>query len=345
MAPDPHPSAPEMQVTPAAFPGRRMRRLRLSPALRALRRETHVSADQLIYPLFVVEDPAAAGPVPSMPGVSRFDMDTLAREAESALSAGIRSVILFGVPRHKDAAATEAHDERGVIPEAIRRLQTFADDLVIITDICLCQYTDHGHCGLLHGRTIDNDETLEVLAKCAVSHAAAGAHLVAPSGMMDGMVGAIRRALDADGFHDIGILSYAAKYASGFYGPFRDAAESAPKFGDRRAYQMDPHNAREALAEVELDLQEGADIVMVKPAMPYLDVIRDVRNRFPSVPLAAYQVSGEYSMIKAACANGWLDEPRVVLESLTGIRRAGADMILTYFAKDAADYLRRGLDC
>lgn len=324
----------------SSFPQRRLRRLRATPALRGLRRETRLSREQFIYPLFVVEDPAMAGLVAAMPGIERHTLDSLGRHMDAVLSSGIRSVILFGLPARKDGRASAAFAEKGIVPQAIERIRRLARDLAIVTDLCLCQYTDHGHCGLLRDQRIDNDSTLEVLGKAAVSHAQAGADIVAPSGMMDGMVGAIRSALDAAGRADVAILSYAAKYASSFYGPFREAADSAPQFGDRHGYQMDPANAREALAEVELDIREGADMIMVKPALPYLDVIRRVRDAHPEFPLAAYQVSGEYSMIKAAAANGWLDERRVMMESLTAIVRAGADMILTYFALDAAKLLR-----
>ncbi len=322
------------------FPSRRMRRMRNTPALRELRRETRLSPADFIYPIFVVEDRAAAGPVPSMPGVVRHTVDTLDREIESVISAGIRSVLVFGIPATKrpDAAGALANDN--VVVRAVEKIKKSSDRLAVITDVCLCSYTDHGHCGVIREKQVDNDATLTLLEKMADAHARAGADLVAPSGMMDGMVAAIRRALDAAKFHDTGILSYAVKYASSFYGPFRDAAESAPAFGDRHSYQMDPANALEALAEARLDIDEGADAIMVKPAIAYLDVIRRVKDAFPDVPLAAYQVSGEYSMIKAAAANGWLDEKKVALESLIAIKRAGADMIITYFARDAASWLR-----
>lgn len=323
------------------FPHRRMRRLRHKPALRALRRETRVSPDALIYPLFVVEDPAAAGPVMSMPGVLRHTLDSLRREVELASKAGVSSVLLFGVPAKKDAQASRALDASAIVARAVECVRAANDDLAIITDVCLCSYTDHGHCGVVHGKAVDNDRTLELLGKMAVVHAQAGADVVAPSGMMDGMVAGIRAALDANGLAQTGILSYAVKYASSFYGPFREAAESSPEFGDRRGYQMDPANVREALAEARLDVDEGADMLMVKPALPYLDVVRAVRETFPELPLAAYQVSGEYSMIKAAAERGWLDEKRVAMESLTAIRRAGADAIITYYAKDAAGWCWR----
>ncbi len=318
-----------------------MRRLRRTAQLRIMRRETRVTPDDLIYPLFVVERKDAAGPVSSMPGVHRHTLDTLAKEIEQVAAAGLGSVLLFGIPAQKDARGSGAFAEDGVIPEAIRRIRQVNDTMVVIADVCLCEYTDHGHCGILDGETIDNDATLELIAKASVAYAQAGVHLVAPSGMMDGMVGAIRSALDGRGCRDVGILSYAVKYASSFYGPFRDAADCAPKFGNRQAYQMDPANAREALAEARLDVDEGADMIMVKPALPYLDVIRRVRDAFPDMPLAAYQVSGEYSMIKAAAQQDWIDGRAVALESLTAIKRAGADMIITYFAKDAAQWLRQ----
>ncbi|MFQ5430458.1 MAG: porphobilinogen synthase [Phycisphaerae bacterium] len=320
---------------------RRLRRLRKSETLRSMVRETRLASEDFVHPLFVVEDPAEAGPVASMPGVFRHSVDDLPRELESIAGLGIPAVILFGIPRDKDAAGAQAYAPDGVIPRAIRRIRETRPDLVILADVCLCEYTDHGHCGLLRGASVDNDATLDVLGRTATAYAAAGADLVAPSGMMDGMVAAIRSALDTASHTDVGILSYAVKYASAFYGPFRDAAECAPRFGDRRAYQMDPANGREALAEAELDLAEGADILMVKPAMPYLDVVGRLREKFPQAPLAAYQVSGEYAMIKAAAANGWLDERAVALEALTAIKRAGADMILTYHAKDAAGWLRK----
>lgn len=323
------------------FPQRRMRRLRQSAALRALRRETRVSPDSLIYPLFVVEDRAAAGPVASMPGVERHTLDSLRREIELASKAGVTAVLLFGVPAKKDAQASRAHADGAIVARAVECARSANPQLAIITDVCLCSYMDHGHCGVAHEQTVDNDRTLELLQKMAVIHGQAGADLVAPSGMMDGMVAAIRAALDGAGLPQTGILSYAVKYASSFYGPFREAAESTPEFGDRRGYQMDPANGREALAEARLDVEEGADMLMVKPALPYLDVVRAVREEFPEMPLAAYQVSGEYSMIKAAAEKGWLDEKKVAMEALTAIRRAGADAIITYYARDAARWFTR----
>jgi len=318
----------------------RPRRLRRVDNLRRLARETRLAVDNLIYPLFVVH----GGPkeeIPSMPGIYRWPLELLPEEAEEVATLGIPAVILFGLPAYKDAQGGEAYADDGVVQRAVRVVKTAVPELVVMTDVCLCEYTDHGHCGIVRGGQVLNDETLDVLGRIAVSYAAAGADVVAPSAMMDGQVGAIRAALDEAGFPQVAILAYAAKYASAFYGPFRDAADSAPAFGDRRAYQMDPSNAREALREVALDIQEGADMVMVKPALAYLDVIRRVRDAF-DCPLAAYNVSGEYSMVKAAAQRGWIDERAAVLEMLTAIRRAGADMLLTYFAKDAARWLREG---
>jgi porphobilinogen synthase len=324
----------------SGYPTRRMRRLRRTPAIRAMRRETRLTPDAFIYPLFVVERGDLAGPVSSMPGISRLTLADLDREIENILSLGLRSVLLFGLPARKDAIGSTGCGDDNVVSQAATRIKELTDRLVVMTDVCLCEYTDHGHCGIVREGSIDNDETLESLAKMAVAHARAGADFVAPSGMMDGMVSAIRRGLDDAGLLDVGIMSYAVKYASSFYGPFREAADSKPAFGDRRGYQMDPGNVREALAEAQLDIDEGADIIMVKPALPYLDVVHRVREAFPQMPLAAYQVSGEYSMIKAAAQNGWLNERDAALESLTSIKRAGADLIITYFAKDAAGWLR-----
>lgn len=326
----------------SGYPKRRMRRLRRTPAIRAMRRETRLSADDFIYPLFVVERGDQAGPVLSMPGVTRLRLDNLDREVESILGAGLRSVLLFGLPNKKDTTGSTGCCDDNIVSQAVARIKGLTDRLVVMTDVCLCEYTDHGHCGIVREGTIDNDATLAALSEMAVAHARAGADFVAPSGMMDGMVGAIRRGLDEASLSDVGIMSYAVKYASSFYGPFREAADSKPAFGDRRSYQMDPANAREALGEARLDIEEGADIIMVKPALPYLDVMRRVRDAYPEMPLAAYQVSGEYSMIRAAAMNGWLNERDVVLESLTSIKRAGADFIITYFAKDAAGYLGMG---
>lgn len=329
-----------------SFPMTRLRRLRGSPALRGLRRETRLSREDFICPVFVVENPLTAGPVASMPGVVRYTLDSLPARVQELRALGIRALMLFGIPERKDDHGSQAYAPDGLIVRAIATARRAADDgqssrapdtrdMIVIADLCLCEYTAHGHCGIVRGTSIDNDETLSVLARTATVYARAGADLVAPSGMMDGMVAAIRRALDEAGCGDTGILSYTVKYASSFYGPFRDAAECAPRFGDRRSHQMDPGNAREAIAEAELDLDEGADVLMVKPALPYLDVIRRLRGRFPQAPLCAYQVSGEYSMIQAAGANGWIDPDAAMLETLTAIKRAGADMIITYFADRA----------
>jgi porphobilinogen synthase len=322
------------------FNFKRVRRLRYNPIVRDMVRETVLSKNDLIYPLFVVPGEKVKNPVKSMPGVFQHSIDTLVDECKKIRDLGIPAIILFGIPEHKDEQGSEAYDPNGIVQKAIRAIKKEVNDLVIITDVCLCEYTSHGHCGLLDGEEILNDETLTLLAKEAVSHAEAGADMVAPSDMMDGRIFAIRRALDYKGFTKIPIMSYAAKYSSGYYGPFRDAAESTPAFGDRRSHQMDIGNISEALREVEADIEEGADIVMVKPAGPYLDVIRKVKEKF-GMPTAAYQVSGEYSMIKAAGQNDWIDEERVMIESLTSIKRAGADMILTYFAKDAAKWIDR----
>ncbi|NKQ35752.1 MAG: porphobilinogen synthase [Chloroflexi bacterium] len=319
----------------------RPRRLRASAGLRAMVRETRLDPADFIYPLFVRHGSGVRQPIASMPGIYQLSVDEAVREAETAVSLGIPAVILFGIPAEKDPVGRENFAPGGIVQQAIRAIKTAVPNLVVITDVCLCEYTDHGHCGLVSPEgTILNDPTLEILAQVAVSHAEAGADIVAPSGMMDGMVAAIRTGLDAADFSHIPIMSYAVKYASAFYGPFREAADGAPKFGDRKTHQMDPGNGREALREAALDVAEGADFLMVKPALPYLDIIRRLRERFPELPLAAYNVSGEYAMIKAAAANGWLDEQRVVLETLTGIKRAGADLIITYHALDAARWLR-----
>ena len=320
------------------FNFKRFRRLRYSAIIRDMVRETELYKNDLIYPLFVMPGETIKNPVKSMPGVFQFSIDSLIEECKEVRDLGIPAIILFGIPEHKDEQGSEAYDPNGIIQKAIRAIKQHVSDLLIITDICLCEYTSHGHCGLLDGEEILNDETLTLLAKEAVSHVEAGADMVAPSDMMDGRVFAIRRALDYKGFTKTPIMSYAAKYSSGYYGPFRDAAESTPAFGDRRSHQMDIGNINEALREVEADIEEGADIVMVKPAGPYLDVIRKVKEKF-GMPTAAYQVSGEYSMIKAAGMNDWIDEERVMIESLTAIKRAGADMFLTYFAKDAAKWI------
>jgi porphobilinogen synthase len=322
---------------------KRPRRLRRTAALRDLVRETTLDSSDFVCPLFVVPGEDVRNAVSSMPGVDQISVDHLAGEARELAALGVKAVLLFGIPSAKDAHGSESYADDGVVQHAIRALKDASPELVVMTDVCMCEYTDHGHCGLLDadGHVL-NDETLEVLGRIAVSHAEAGADVVGPSGMIDGMVGAIRGALDAEGLQGVAILSYAAKYASAFYGPFREAAEGAPAFGDRRSHQMDPGNAREALREVALDVEEGADALMVKPALGYLDVVRSVRERFPELPLAAYNVSGEYAMVKAAAANGWLDEPAAVLEVLTSIRRAGADLVVTYHAKDAAAWLQSG---
>jgi len=303
-------------------------------------RETELSKNDFIYPLFVIPGENVKKEVKSMPGVYQLSIDNLVKECKEVVSLGIPAVILFGIPKNKDEKGSEAYDPEGIIQRAVRAIKSEVKNLLVITDVCMCEYTSHGHCGLLNGEEILNDETVELLAKESLTHAQAGADIIAPSDMMDGRVAAIRKILDENGFTKIPIMSYAAKYASGYYGPFRDAAESTPAFGDRRSHQMDIANALEALREVESDIEEGADIVMVKPAGPYLDIIRRVKDKF-GMPTAAYQVSGEYAMIKAAGQNGWIDEERVMIESLTAIKRAGADMFLTYFAKDAARYLDR----
>ncbi len=323
----------------STFPTVRLRRTRQNEKLRSLVRETHLAVDQLIYPLFIAEDISEPHEVSSMPGIMQWPLEYLGREAERIANLGIPAVLLFGIPTEKDEVGSQAYDSKGIIQQAIRRLKAETPDLLVITDVCLCEYTSHGHCGVIHNGYVQNDESLDLLASMALSHVEAGADLVAPSDMMDGRVGAIRRTLDEHGFSSTPIMAYSAKFASGFYGPFREAAGSTPQFGDRRAYQMDPANAREALREVDLDIAEGADIVMVKPAMAYMDVIRQVRDRC-NLPIAAYNVSGEFSMIKAAAQIGWIDERRVTMEVLTGIRRAGADMIITYFAPDVAGWLR-----
>jgi len=320
------------------FNFKRFRRLRYNSIIRDMVRETELSKNDLIYPLFVMPGEKIKNPVKSMPGVFQFSIDSLIEECKEVRDLGIPAIILFGIPEHKDEQGSEAYDPNGIVQKAIRAIKQNVNDLLVITDVCMCEYTSHGHCGLLDGEEILNDETIALLAKEAVSHVEAGADIVAPSDMMDGRVFAIRKALDYKGFHKTPIMSYAAKYSSGYYGPFRDAAESAPAFGDRRSHQMDIGNINEAIREVEADIEEGADIVMVKPAGPYLDVIRKVKEKF-GMPTAAYQVSGEYSMIKAAGMKDWIDEERVMIESLTAIKRAGADMFLTYFAKDVAMWI------
>jgi len=322
----------------ANYPLKRLRRLRYNPLVRDMVRETILTKDDFIYPLFAVPGEKIKNPIKSMPGVFQMSIDVLVEECKEVAALGIPAVILFGIPEHKDEVGSDAYSPNGIIQQAVRAIKVNVKNLLVITDVCLCEYTSHGHCGVLQGEDILNDETVSLLAKEAVSHAEAGADIIAPSDMMDGRIIAIRKALDYKGFTKIPIMSYAAKYASGFYGPFRDAAESTPAFGDRRSHQMDIANTNEAMREVESDIEEGADIVMVKPAGAYLDVIYRVKEKF-GLPTAAYQVSGEFAMIKAAAQNGWIDGERVMMESLVAIKRAGADMILTYFAKDAAKYL------
>ena len=329
----------------------RPRRLRATPTLRAMVRETELNARDFIYPLFVRHGEGRSE-IRSMPGVYQLSVAESVREAEAAAKSGVNAVILFGIPKEKDPIGLENFSEDGIVQQAIRAIKKEIPEMVVVTDVCLCEYTDHGHCGILNGTGaaalrphlpegyVLNDQTLDVLAKVAISHADCGADIVAPSGMMDGMVSAIRGALDFSGYENLPILSYAVKYASSFYGPFRDAAEGAPKFGDRKSHQMDPANVREALREAAMDVDEGADMLMVKPALAYLDVIRVVKDTFPELPMAAYNVSGEYSMIKAAAQNGWVDEEKVTLETLTSIKRAGADLIITYHAVDAAKWLK-----
>ncbi|MDK2821237.1 MAG: porphobilinogen synthase [Clostridia bacterium] len=322
----------------SGFPIYRPRRLRQNEVIRSMVRETELNFKDLIYPLFVIHGKDVKTPVPSLPGVFQLSIDKLEKEVGEVVAAGIPAVILFGIPAEKDEVASGAYDPNGIVQEAVRTLKRAYPELLVITDVCLCEYTSHGHCGVIDNGQVLNDPTLELLAKTALSHVEAGADIVAPSDMMDGRVAAIRKVLDDNGFSHTPIMSYSAKYASAFYGPFRDAAGSAPQFGDRKSYQMDPANTDEALREVELDLQEGADMIMVKPAMPYLDIVRRVKDNF-NAPLVAYQVSGEYAMLKAAAANGWLDEEKVVLEALTSIKRAGADLIITYYAKELVRWL------
>ncbi len=324
----------------ANYPTKRLRRLRYNPLVRDMVRETELSKNDFIYPLFVVHGTNVKNPIKSMPGVFQFSIDNLVKECKEVEELGIRAVILFGIPEHKDEKGSEAYDPNGIIQKAIKAIKKDVKNLLIVTDVCLCEYTSHGHCGLLKGEEILNDESVELLVKEALSHVKAGADIVAPSDMMDGRIGAIRSGLDKNGFEKTPIMSYAAKYSSGFYGPFRDAAESAPAFGDRRSHQMDIANANEAMREIEADIDEGADIIMVKPAGHYLDIIYRAKQKF-GMPTAAYQVSGEYAMIKAAGQNGWIEEERIMLETLTSIKRAGADMILTYFAKDVARWIEK----
>lgn len=332
------------------FPNVRMRRMRRSPAIRSLVRETRLSISDLMYPMFARPGEGICAPISSMPGQAQWSIDRLVPEVERLWNLGIQSVLLFGIPSHKDAEGSENFDYHGIVPMAIRAIKAAVPEMVVVSDMCFCEYTDHGHCGIInipdrddyepaheHGYLL-NDPSLELLARASVVHAEAGADFIAPSGMLDGMVGAIRQGLDDAGYQHTAIMSYAVKFASGFYGPFREAAESPPQFGDRSQYQMDPANRREALREAEIDVAEGADLIMVKPAMPYLDVLRELRDAF-DLPVAAYQVSGEYAMLQAAAANGWIDLERCALESLTGIKRAGADIIMTYFAPQLAEWL------
>jgi len=322
------------------FPEYRARRLRKNENIRRLIRETKLSVDDLVYPLFAVTGKSVKKPITSMPGQFQLSVDYIVKEAQKAHDLGIPAVLLFGIPAKKDAMATGAFAKDGIVQQAVKKIKNDVPDILVITDVCLCEYTSHGHCGMLEKDNVQNDETLEVLAETALSHVRAGADMVAPSAMMDGQVAAIREALDENAFENVPIMAYAAKYASSFYGPFREAAESAPQFGDRKAYQMDPANADEAIREISLDVNEGADIIMVKPALAYLDIICRAKQEF-DLPLAAYNVSGEYSMIKAAAQLGWLDEERAMMESLTAIKRAGADIIITYFAPDVAKLLNK----
>ncbi|GEL77443.1 porphobilinogen synthase [Tenuibacillus multivorans] len=317
----------------------RHRRLRISENMRALVRETQLHTEDLIYPIFVLEEEGKRSEVPSMPGIYQLSLDLLLEEIEEVVQLGIRSVLLFGVPKEKDAVGSEAYNDDGIIQQATRLIKEHYPDLIVVADTCLCEYTDHGHCGVIHEHFVDNDESLPLLVQTAISQAKAGADIIAPSNMMDGFVAAIRKGLDDAGFENIPVMSYAIKYSSAFYGPFRDAAGSTPQFGDRKTYQMDPANRLEAQREAESDIQEGADLLIVKPAMTYLDIVREVRDRF-NLPVVAYNVSGEYSMVKAAAQNGWIDEKEIVLEKLTSMKRAGADLIMTYFAKDVARWIQ-----
>lgn len=321
------------------FPAVRLRRTRQNERLRGLVRETHLHVDQLVYPLFVAEGINQPHEITAMPGIMQWPLEHLSREVERIAKLGITAVLLFGIPNEKDEVGSQAYAQQGIIQQAIRRIKAEVPDILVITDVCLCEYTSHGHCGVIANGDVQNDPSLQLLSRMALSHAEAGADMVAPSDMMDGRVGAIRHTLDEHSFSQLPIMSYAAKFASGFYGPFREAAGSSPQFGDRRSYQMDPANGREALREIDQDIAEGADIVMVKPALAYMDLIRQVRN-YCNLPIAAYNVSGEYSMVKAAAQKGWIDERRIAVEILTGIRRAGADIIITYFAPDVAQWLR-----
>ncbi len=322
------------------FSTMRPRRLRQGEVLRKMVRENTLAVEDLIYPVFVAEGQNLKQSIPSMPGIFQFSIDTLIEEAREVRALGIPALLLFGLPSHKDAVGSEAYNPEGIVQRALQALKQAVPDLYLITDVCLCEYTDHGHCGIVEKGQVLNDPSLELLAKTALSHAQAGADMVAPSDMMDGRVGAIRQTLDQNGYLNTPIMAYSVKYASAYYGPFREAADSAPQFGDRKAYQMDPANVLEAIRETELDIEEGADILMVKPALAYLDVVRKIKDLFP-YPLAVYNVSGEYSMVKAAAQNGWVDEKRIVLESLIGMKRAGADLIITYHAKEVAGWLQK----
>lgn len=319
----------------------RTRRLRMSAAMRDMVRENHVRVDELIYPVFVIEGEYICNPVASMPGINQYSIDRLAEELDRVVAAGIKAILLFGIPAHKDEVGSGAYDENGIVQQAIRFIKSTETykDLVVVADVCLCEYTSHGHCGLIKDGEILNDETLPLLAKASVSYARAGADIIAPSDMMDKRVAAIREALDENGFINVPIMAYSAKFASSFYGPFRDAAHSAPGFGDRKTYQMDPANGREAMREVEEDILEGADLIIAKPAMAYMDIIKDISLNY-NIPIIAYNVSGEYSMVKAAAANGWIDEKKIVMEIMTGLKRAGAKMIITYHALDVAAWLK-----
>ena len=321
------------------FPTVRLRRMRQNERLRRLVRETHLHVDQLVYPLFIAEGINQPHEITAMPGIMQWPLEHLGHEVERIAKLGIGAVLLFGIPNEKDEVGSQAYAQEGIIQQAIRRIKSEVPDMLVITDVCLCEYTSHGHCGVIANGNVQNDASLELLSRMALSHAEAGADMVAPSDMMDGRVGAIRHTLDEHSFSELPIMSYTAKFASGFYGPFREAAGSSPQFGDRRSYQMDPANGREALREIDQDIAEGADIVMVKPALVYMDLIRQVRD-YCNLPIAAYNVSGEYSMVKAAAQKGWIDERRIAMEILTGIRRAGADIIITYFAPDVALWLR-----
>jgi len=316
----------------------RMRRLRVNEAMRSLVRETSIEKSDLVYPIFIIEGDNIKNPIDSMPGIYQYSIDRFEEELDSIVGAGIGAILIFGIPAHKDEVGSQAYDEQGITQKAIRFIKEKAPNLLVIADVCLCEYTSHGHCGLICGEKILNDETLPLLSKMAVSMANAGADIIAPSDMMDGRVKVIRKALDENGFKDLMIMSYSAKYASGYYSPFRDAAHSAPSFGDRKSYQMDPANVKEAIRECQADIEEGADVIMIKPALAYLDVIREVSNR-TDYPIAAYNVSGEYSMVKAAAMNGWIDEKRIVMENMIGIKRAGAKIIITYHALDVAKWL------